>query len=306
MMTPSHPHPILMIFVDGLGIGSADPADNPLAAFPDLFPTCETAHLRSGLAWKALDAALGVEGLPQSATGQTALLTGVNAARLLGKHLQGFPSLRLIEILQKKSIFVRLNQCGLRGTFANAYRHPEDTGTASRLSVTSHALKASGQPFRSLDQLRREEALVHDFTNQILLEQGYSDVPYFSPEKAAGILIRIARNHHFTLYEHFLTDVLGHRGTTAQIQAHAALLHRFLNAAIDAAAAENITAIITSDHGNFEDIHVKTHTRNPVLYIETNAGNLLHDDLPDAITGVTPRILRLLSCAPTDEAETEQ
>jgi hypothetical protein len=296
-----------MIFVDGLGIGSADPAENPLAAYPDLFPTAQTERLRPGLAWKALDAALGVEGLPQSATGQTALLTGVNAPRLLGRHLQGFPSQRLIEILREKSIFVRLVQCGLRGTFANAYRHPEDSGSASRLSVTSHALKASGQPFRSLDQLRRREALVHDFTNQILREQGYSDIPVFSPEEAAGILVRIARNYHFTLYEHFLTDVLGHRGTPAQIQAHAALLHRFLNAAIEDADAAKITAIITSDHGNFEDIRVKTHTRNPVPYMESNAGDPLGgDDLPEDITGVTPRILRRLACSSPDEAQTER
>ena len=35
---------------------------------------------------------LGIEGLPQSATGQTALFTGINAAQLLGRHLFGFPN----------------------------------------------------------------------------------------------------------------------------------------------------------------------------------------------------------------------
>jgi hypothetical protein len=38
-----------------------------------------------------LDASLCVPGLPQSATGQAALLTGLNAPELMGRHIEGFP-----------------------------------------------------------------------------------------------------------------------------------------------------------------------------------------------------------------------
>jgi len=75
---------VLLFFIDGIGVGSSDPERNPLAtaSFPTLALT-ETSvpRARAGppLVAHGIDAALGVPGLPQSATGQTAILTGVNA-----------------------------------------------------------------------------------------------------------------------------------------------------------------------------------------------------------------------------------
>ncbi|HEX7344696.1 MAG TPA: peptidase [bacterium] len=286
---------ILMVFIDGLGIGEDDPDVNPLARDPDLWPAGLRSPGHPDLHCQPLDACLGVEGLPQSATGQTALLTGVNAPKLIGRHLQGFPSRQLIEILATQSIFIKLKACGLRGTFANAYRHPEDIHAASRLSVTSHALKASEQPFRSLDQLRQKDALCHDFSNQFLREKDY-EVPLFTPEEAAQILISLARHHDFTLYEHFLTDILAHQGNEQAIARHLAELGRFIRALIKGIEDKPLTLIITSDHGNIEDDLSRTHTRNPVPLLWSGAGALEVDPLPVDIAGVTPWVLRLLGC----------
>lgn len=286
---------ILMLFIDGLGIGEDDAAHNALAAHEDLWPVRGRGPRHSALQFKALDACLGVEGIPQSATGQTALLTGLNAPKVIGKHLQGFPSRALIEILQRESIFLKLLRCGLKCTFANAYRHPEDITPASRLSVTSHALKASGLPFRTLEQLRRREALYHDFTNRFLREKGFA-APLFSPEEAADILVRLAHAHDFTLYEHFLTDVLAHHATDAEIAAHVALVSRFVRRLLAQTAMESITLMITSDHGNIEENRVCTHTRNPVPLLWTESADFAADDSPDDITGVTPWVLKRLNC----------
>jgi hypothetical protein len=284
-----------MVFVDGLGVGENDPDINPLTRHPELWPTADGLANGTDTSFVAIDACLGVEGLPQSATGQTALLTGVNAPGLVGRHLQGFPSRKLIEVLKRDSLFVRLNACGVKATFANAYRHPEDIGPASRLSVTSHAFKAGGQPFRSVAQIPQGEALYHDFTNRSLKDEGYK-APRLSPEKAAEILVAIAGRHSFTLYEHFLTDIVGHRGNHKEIARQTDQLSRFIKTVLQLCQKEGINVVITSDHGNVEDGRVKTHTRNPVPLIWSTTPPIAVDPLPKDITGIAPWFLRLLGC----------
>jgi len=118
---------IIFIFIDGLGIGENDLRKNPFAqnriklfnffqsdSFPKKIPY-------DGIV-KPIDAQLGVPGLPQSATGQAALFTGINAARLLNKHLSGFPNKALRQLLEKHSIHVKLKNMGKRPAFINVYR----------------------------------------------------------------------------------------------------------------------------------------------------------------------------------------
>ncbi len=286
---------LLLLFIDGIGIGADDPDINPLASFPDLWPVQNGTTLRADLAYKALDACLGVGGLPQSATGQTSLLTGVNAPRLLGKHLPGFPSRRLVDILKRESLFVKLQRGGRSFLFANAYRHPEDIAPTSRLSVTSHAYRAAGKPFLSLDHLRRKEALYHDFTHQSLISSGYR-APQYHPREAAEVLLEVSRKHDFTLYEHFLTDVLAHRAEKIAIIRHLERLQLFIEALLDLTDAERTAVLITSDHGNVEDLRVKTHTRHPVPLIWTHRSRLRFQPRFDDITGITPWILDNLEC----------
>lgn len=290
----AHPR-VLMIFIDGLGVGEDNPRLNPLVAHPDLWPNKAHNPGWPGLNAKSLDACLGVEGLPQSATGQTALLTGINAPAMLGKHLQGFPSRKLIEILKRHSIFVRIRDGGLRGTFANAYRRPEDIQPTSRLSVTSHALRASGQPFRTVDQLLKGEAVYHDFTNAQLKERGF-DVPTFSPEQAADVLVNIAGQFDFTLYEHFLTDVVAHRGDETQISEQVDRVSAFVQFVLKIIESQHVFLIITSDHGNIEDSSVRTHTRNPVPLLWFDPLEVVQNPAPEDISGITPWVLSLMNC----------
>src|SRR4026208_753657 len=73
--------PILLIFIDGIGIGTRgehNPLDGLESEFFSIFPG-EKPQLPFDGIMAETDARLGVEGLPQSATGQTAILTGVNA-----------------------------------------------------------------------------------------------------------------------------------------------------------------------------------------------------------------------------------
>ncbi|HMO56466.1 MAG TPA: metalloenzyme, partial [Roseiflexaceae bacterium] len=106
---------IIFLFIDGVGLAAAG-ADNPLTTAPmpllqqllggPLVHEHTQRHERLLLA--AIDATLGVDGLPQSGTGQTALLAGVNAAVLHGRHQPHFPPTALRPLLAQRSIFRRV------------------------------------------------------------------------------------------------------------------------------------------------------------------------------------------------------
>jgi 2,3-bisphosphoglycerate-independent phosphoglycerate mutase len=116
---------VLLFFIDGLGIGTRG-SENPL----DGLDNAEPLALFQGEPLKAIldgivvatDACLGVPGRPQSASGQTTILTGLNAPALLGYHKQGFPNKALLEIIREHSVFLQLARAGLAPiTFAIAY-----------------------------------------------------------------------------------------------------------------------------------------------------------------------------------------
>ena len=121
-------HRLLLLFVDGVGLDQAGPANplsvSPSPAFNRLLGgplTSEQVQASPELVLTTLDATLGVEGLPQSATGQTTLFTGINAAKKLGRHVTAFPGPELREIIREHSVFRRVHEAGLDTTFANAY-----------------------------------------------------------------------------------------------------------------------------------------------------------------------------------------
>ena len=123
---------VILVFVDGLGIGGGDAGVNPVhsGACPHL-----SGMLRRS---KPIDACLGVPGVPQSATGQTTLLTGINAAQVVGRHVEGFPNAELKTIIRRHSLFARLSQAGLTSTFANGY-WAETVEEAERMPLHSPA-----------------------------------------------------------------------------------------------------------------------------------------------------------------------
>ena len=214
------PRHFLLFFIDGLGVGLDDPEINPLAT--GLFPSLSLTEARTpeaevgppGLAG-GLDASMGVKGLPQSATGQTAILTGVNASAAMGHHMSGFPGPTLRKILLEHSILKRLLAAGASAEFANAFgpRFFERPEAERRMSATTLATLASGRPFRTWKDLLAGRAVVHDLTHWRMREWGY-DLPLRTPEEAGEILARqcapegVARS--FTLFEYFETDRAGH------------------------------------------------------------------------------------------------
>lgn len=266
---------VLLIFIDGLGLGADSPATNPLVRFdPGFFRkllgrslTAQAApYLSDTVCLVAADASLGVEGLPQSATGQTALFTGVNAPAELGRHIQGFPGPALTEIINCHGIMAELVRQGYTATSANMYggNYMDQVARRKRRhSATTLTILAAGQRLRSEADARAGQAVYQDITNEMLPLFGIDDVPTVTPAVAGRRLAELALAHNFTMFEYFQTDSYGHKKDWDAAQRIVGVLDEFL-AAVYQAANKELLVIVTSDHGNFEDFTVKTHTRNAV------------------------------------------
>lgn len=290
---------VLLIFIDGLGIGTRG-AHNPLAllgadASPlDIFIDEDPALPLDGVLVRT-DACLGVDGRPQSASGQTTILTGVNAPAALGYHKQGFPNEALRAIINEHSIFLQLRRAGVgEVAFANAYS-PRFFNTRPRwVSATTTAVEAAGLPFRTLEDLRAGRAVYQDFTNQLVIDAGF-DVAARTPEEAAGVLADIVSQNRFTLYEYFITDRVGHAQDERAALDVLSQLARFVRKVIEHVDLTDATVILTSDHGNVEDLSIRNHTRNRVPTLAWGVGRARARDSVCDLADITPTILQILS-----------
>lgn len=269
---------ILMIFVDGVGIGKKDPESNIF--FKRKFNFLEkifgsTPHLEHQFISKEnkyifpVDATLGVDDLPQSGTGQTSIFCGFNAPQRLGFHFGPYPYSTLVPLIEKENIFKEFKEKGKKVSFANAY--PKvffdyiDSGKR-RLSVTSLSCLLSDVRLNRVDDLRAGKALSAEIDNSRWVKKLDYDLPIISPGLAAKRLINLALDNDFTLFEYFYTDHIGHSRIKDIADYLLNVFDDFMTYILTH-LPEDLTLLICSDHGNIEDTSIKMHTTNPTLTI---------------------------------------
>lgn len=281
----------LLVFVDGLGVGRPDTRTNPIhsGVCPSLVNLLKH-HSRP------MDVTMGVDGIPQSATGQTAMLTGENAALTIGRHVEAFPGNRLKNIIREHNIFKKLKSNGLTSTFANAYfmRNMSELRKSRMHSVTTVSTLSAFGTVRGKQTLLANESVYQDITRETLRQRGYSG-PLVTPEDAATHLVKLADHHRFTLFEYFQTDHAGHRCDMDSAKRILNVLDRFVGRAAKLCRKKRILFLLTSDHGNIEDLTVKGHTRNPVPFIAVGQGAASLRRSVETITDVTPQIINYLT-----------
>jgi len=297
------PARVALIFVDGLGWGVPDPEVNPCWSYggthfrlPALPNSPEALLLGNGGWARPLDACLGIEGLPQSATGQTSLLTGVNASRVQGRHLAGFPGPTLRAVLLEHSILKQLVAAGRHPVFFNTFRSPFFDWPRERqlrMSATTVANLAADLPFFDVPDMVAGRSLYQEFTGRELRELGF-EAPLFTPEEAGTVLARNLSGYDFLLYEYFRTDKAGHTADHRRCEEELAQLDAFLGPIL-AGRPDDTLLLICSDHGNIEDATVKTHTRNPVPLMAWGPGAEGFVSAMDSLDQVTPAIVKLLA-----------
>ena len=277
---------MLFLFIDGLGL-KPPATDNPVNS--EVCPAlCRLIANHS----KPIDACLGVEGVPQSATGQATMFTGVNCSQEMGKHCEGFPGLELRKIVEEDNIFIELKRRGKRVRFADAYLINDVSELADRRfkSVTTVMALTVPESISLTDDLADDRALMQDLTRETIQDK-YPDIPVIQPQRAAEHLFAIARENDFTLYEFFQTDVSGHSLDYTRACEVLRLYDRFLSSLVRFTEAAGITLVITADHGNIESMSQRGHTLNKVPFIAFGPYENFIRDKVSSLVDVTPAIL---------------
>ncbi len=273
---------LIFIFLDGVGLGR-DVDSNPLtkASMPTIFKLIgqklinTTNIVGQNILVKGIDACLGVEGVPQSATGQTALFTGFNAQSILGYHLTAYPNRDLISLINKRSILKYAKEKHISSTFANSYTDKFfDSSKQNFLSysVTTHCVLAAQIRFNTINDLINGKAVHWDITNSTL----QNEVSVITPFEAGQNLKNITNDYDLVLYECFLPDLIGHKRDMNSSISFLEMFDEFLRGVITN-MSPNVNVLISSDHGNIEDLSTGGHTKNlvPLVFI----GDLAHDFL---------------------------
>jgi hypothetical protein len=268
----------LFLFLDGVGLGADDPKTNPFAAVSMPFlsqllgdqklvsSTAPFEGMRASLV--ALDAGLGVPGLPQSATGQAVLLTGTNISAKIGYHYGPKPDQAVAAYLKNGTLFSRLRSNGRKIAFLNAYppRYFEAIHNGRRMySAVPLAATSAGLVLKTAVDLQAGSALAADFTAQGWHDHlNLRDTPILTPHQAGVHLGRLAAEHDFSFFEYWLSDYAGHHQDMAQAIRLLTDFDQVLSGLLEQWDDEAGLVLITSDHGNLEDLTTRRHTNNPV------------------------------------------
>lgn len=313
---------LIFIFLDGIGIGRASRTNPFFAASADYLCFYENGlALPDGTPVKPIDARLGVEGMPMSATGQTTLFTGVNTPRLLETHKDSYPDKPMRKVIRENNLFSRLKKNRRSAKFLNAYpgsAHlftPEhirilqdgefylspafQTRSGKNLSVTTCMMVSSYTPVFGKIDILNQKALYHDYSNRSLNRDGIT-LPEFSPEKAAEIIYNTSRNHDLLLYEFFLTDMYGHGFGLEECVGLIRELNRLVKHLLSLLNKDEDTLLITSDHGNLEDTLTPLHTTNPVPLITWGRKSETLRKNIDNLADITPAIVEFFAGGPFD------
>ncbi|MCB2206042.1 alkaline phosphatase family protein [bacterium] len=275
--TPSHRR-VLLVFLDGVGLGVRDPGRNPLFAAPMSFlrsllgdlPSLGRRHVESPSALCIpADANLGVAGLPQSGTGQSTLYTGMNTARIIKQHFGPYLYSTLKPVVAEHNVFTQLSSNGNALSVALANAFPQRffdylEGPRRRMVAGMFAAIAAEVPFRDIDDLKNGRAVSTDITAERWAAIGHPDAPVITPFEAGSVLADVAAQHDFTLFEYFMTDKAGHDKSPEFAVATLSDVDELLRGVYENIDPAQTLVIVTSDHGNVEEIGIKTHTRHPV------------------------------------------
>jgi hypothetical protein len=301
----------LFLFLDGVGLGVNDPKTNPLAAarMPNLFGllgghplTRETApYTGTRATLLALDAGLGVQGLPQSATGQATLLTGRNIPAEIGYHYGPKPNEAVARALHADTVFNWSARAELRSTLLNAYppRYFQGILSGRRLySSIPLAATNAGLQLMTRQDLLDGRALSADFTGsgwRTMLH--LVDTPVMNERTAGSRLAALARDHDFSLFEYWASDYAGHKQDMTQAIALMESFDTVLGGLLETWTDGDGLILLTSDHGNMEDLSTRRHTAAPVPALiigERNRRQKFAAGLHD-LTGIAPSLWREIS-----------
>lgn len=299
---------ILMIFLDGIGLGKPDPSINPFASaqMPNLLALTNGQRWLKGIGrqesqraiFVPTDPRLGVPGRPQSATGQATILTGRNVPQLIGEHYGPKPNEPIRALLAEDNFFKQVVAHNMNAALLEAYPPRFHRGINSGKHLRSSyqlAVHEAGLPLFTEDQLYAGDALAGDWTGEGWRSQlNYTDSPVYSRYEAGVRMVELSRRYEFAFFSHWFTDIVGHRGPLEDGIGLLELFDGVMAGALDTWDDSEGVIIITSDHGNMEEIGDRHHTENdvPTLIIGQEKA-VIAQGLQD-LSDIVPRMAQLL------------
>jgi hypothetical protein len=296
---------VLFIFMDGIGLGDNNPETNPFARakMPYLNKLLDGRALLKNAApfhgdyasLLAIDPAVGVSGLPQSATGQAILLTGINIPAELGYHYGPKPNPEVAAYLKEATLFSRFVKEGRKAALLNAYppRYFDGIDSGKRLySSIPLSVTNAGLPLFRHDDLFAGHALSADFTgNGWRSMLGFSEAPVMDPGHAGQKLGTLAKEYDFSLFEYWASDYAGHKQEMDNAIHLMETFDEILGGLVENWGDDGLI-LVTSDHGNMEDLSTRRHTDAdvPALVIgKKSARDEFTRDMND-LTDIAPAI----------------
>lgn len=216
---------LLFLFLDGIGLGEDNPEINPFAktSMPYLESLLGNKKLTKSIesvdnefvSLHAVDPNLGVKGLPQSATGQAVLLTGINIPKELGYHYGPKPNPETAKYLEADTIFHKVIKADKKTALLNAYppRYFDGIDSGKRLySSIPLALTNAGVSLFTHEDYFAGKALSADFTGQGWHDfLNFPNAPIFDPHTAGIKLAQLAKEYDFSFFEYWASDYAGHK-----------------------------------------------------------------------------------------------
>lgn len=300
---------ILFLFLDGIGLGEDDPTINPFAKaeMPYLEALLGGKKLTKSAApfegdrisLQAVDPNLGVKGLPQSATGQAVLLTGVNIPAELTYHYGPKPNPEVARYLDGQTLFSKTIKANKKAALLNAYppRYFDGIDSGKRLySSIPLALTNAGLPLFTDRDYYEGRALSADFTGEGWREfLGFPEAPLFDEYTAGVRLGELAKGYDFSFFEYWASDYAGHKQDMDSAVKQLEVFDSVLNGLLETWEKEDGLILLTADHGNMEDLSTRKHTAAfvPLLLFGRKEARGEFKNVTD-LTGIAPSISRLL------------
>ena len=120
-------------------------------------------------------------------------------------------------------------------------------------------------------------------------------MPSRTPDEAAAVLAQIVSENRFTLYEYFITDKAGHAQDMAIAKTVLQDLARLIRALLNKIDLRQTSVILTSDHGNIEDLSSRNHTLNQVPTIVWGPDRERIASRIKSLADITPAIVETLT-----------
>src|SRR5215217_71066 len=296
---------LLFIFMDGIGLGENNPDTNPFARakMSNLNKLLDGRSLLKDAApfhgdrasLLAVDPSVGVHGLPQSATGQAILLTGINIPAELGYHYGPKPNPEVAAYLREATLFSRFVKEGKKATLLNAYppRYFDGIDSGKRLysSIPLSVINA-GLPLFKHDDLFAGRALSADFTGDGWRSMlGFAEAPTMDAHQAGRKLGALAKEYDFSLFEYWASDYAGHRQELDNAIHLMETFDEVLGGLVQDLGNDDLIRF-TSDHGNMEDLSTRRHTEAhvPELVIGNKSARDEFTRDMKALTDIAPAI----------------